>query len=75
MARDELEDALDPALAAPAADRVGQRRGDLVEALGGGRDGQPHLLDLVVVLDQPQLGQEAGQLEIGRKLLHRFGFG
>ncbi len=59
----------------PRLTASGQRLDDLFEALGGGRDGQPHLLDLVVVLDQPQLGQEAGQLEIGRKPLHRFGFG
>ena len=54
------EDALDAALAAAGADgaRAGRATTSSKPCDGGG-DGEPHLLDLARVLDQPQLGQRA----------------
>ena len=54
----EAEDALDPALAAALGDRVAQLGDDRLEPLVGRGDGEPHLLDLPLVLDQPQRGEE-----------------
>ena len=53
----QAEDALDPALAAAAADGFGQVGDDGGEAVGGLGAGRAHLLDLEGVLGQPQLAQ------------------
>lgn len=66
-----VEDALDEALAALVPDDAGQVGQDVLEAAGGGVDGGAQLGDLVLVLDQAQLGDVALEsgVAIGRVAL------
>jgi hypothetical protein len=61
---DAVEGALDQALAAAVCHDGGQVGDHVVEALPGGRDGKTHLLDLVGILDQAQLGEVARELRV-----------
>ena len=63
-ARALVEDALDDALAPRVLEDAGRSRDDVVEAVGGDVDGELQLGDLVLVLDQPQLGHEAGEVGV-----------
>ena len=59
-----VEDALHRPLAAGRVDDPGEVRDDVVEAARGDRDGEPQLLDLVGVLHEPQLRDEARQVGV-----------
>ena len=64
----QAEDPLDPALAAAAADRLRQLRHHGRERLDRLPAGLPQLLDLELVLGQPQLAERLGQLGVGGEL-------
>ncbi len=59
-----MEDALDDALAARVLDDAGELADDVLEALRGDLDGEPQLGELVLVLHQPQLRDEAGEVVV-----------
>ncbi len=60
----QAEDALQVALAARVAERLGERAYDVLEAARGRVHGRLQLADLPLVLDQPQLRQERLQLRV-----------
>ena len=63
-ARPAVEDAFDDALAARVLEHAGQLADDVVESVRGHLDGEAHLVDLVVVLDQSQLGDGTGEIGV-----------